>query len=306
MDNNLLFPPLRLVLNTTCNGKCYFCHHEGNTVSDEEMPISIITECVDAAKQLQIRKISLTGGEPTLRTDIDDIVCLIKQKYPKVDLGITTNGFRLSEVSQNTLKLLDHINLSIISFDEPLIDKYQRVDLSVPFSILKPYAQKTTINIVVVEDNKSALISIIERCFDFGFNVDLMFDLVNDDIQLQTEVLSSLTRKYGLFSIHYYSTPVMMQYNNARLKLRIKSPSVSNILCRLICKQCPYKGKCNEKICALRAYPDGHISPCLNNYVISSKKTVYDQILDLYPKLGVDLVDLYSIVLKHNDSCKDS
>ena len=124
MDNNLLFPPLRLVLNTTCNGKCYFCHHEGNTVSDEEMPISIITECVDAAKQLQIRKISLTGGEPTLRTDIDDIVCLIKQKYPKVDLGITTNGFRLSEVSQNTLKLLDHINLSIISFDEPLIDKY--------------------------------------------------------------------------------------------------------------------------------------------------------------------------------------
>lgn len=51
----------------------------------------------------------------------------------------------------------------------------------------------------------------------------------------------------------------------------------------------------------MRVYPDGCVSPCLNNHVISPKNTVYDQILDIYPKLGVDLVDLYSVVLKQHD-----
>lgn len=302
MDNNLLFPPLRLVLNTTCNGKCFFCHHEGATSGINEMSLSLVSECIEAAEHLNIGKISLTGGEPTLRNDLDEIVDMIKQKLPTVNLGITTNGFGLHRISQKTLGQLDQINLSLTSFCDTIIDKYQRVDPSITFKLLQPYAKKTTINIVVVGENKNSLISIIEHCFDFGFNVDLMFDLVSNDIQLQTEVLSSLTKKYGLFSIHYYSTPVMMQYNNARLQLRIKSPSISSIFCRSICKQCPHRIHCSERICALRVYPNGRVSPCLNNYVISSQKTVYDQILDIYPKLGVDLTDLYSIVLRQHDT----
>lgn len=297
----MLFPPLRLILNTTCNGSCYFCHHEGAADSISEMPLSLIKECLDAAEQMNIAKISLTGGEPTLRKDLDFIVKMVKQRLPAVSLGITTNGFALPQLCHETLELLDQINLSMTSFSAPVINQYQRVDPSISFEVLRPFAQKTTINIVVVRDNKDSLISIIERCFDFGFNVDLMFDLVSNDIQLQTDVLSALTKAYGLFSIHYYSTPVMMQYNNTRLQLRIKSPSISSILCRSICKQCPHKAHCTERICALRVYPDGHISPCLNNYVVSAQKTVYDQILDIYPRLGVDITDLYSIVLKQHD-----
>lgn len=300
MENNLLFPPLRLILNTTCNGSCYFCHHEGFEADCiSEMPLALIHECLDAAEQMNIAKISLTGGEPTLRNDLDSIVKMIKQRLPTVSLGITTNGFALPQLCHETLELLDQINLSIISFSAPIFNKYQRVDPSISFRILQPFAQKTTVNIVVVEDNKDSLISIIEKCFDSGFNVDLMFDLISNDIQLQTDVLSALTKEYGLFSIHYYSTPVMMQYNNARLQLRIKSPSISSILCRSICKQCPHNIRCAERVCALRVYPDGHVSPCLNNYVASSQKTAYDQILDIYPKLGVDIADLYSIVLKN-------
>lgn len=297
MNKEMLLTPLRLVLNTACNGKCYFCHHEGTTATCGDMPLSVVSECIDAARQLKIPKISLTGGEPTLREDLGEIIDIIKERIPTVDLGITTNGFGIDRLAHYTLERLDHISLSITSFQEALIYRYQCVDAESVLELLRPFAFKTTINVVVVDDNRDELISIIEKCFDYGFSVDLMFELISDDLILQAEVLSALTQNYGLFSIHYFSTPVMMQSTNTRRPLRIKSPSISSILCRRICKGCPQILACPERVCALRVYPDGSVTPCLNGYIRSRDQSTYKQILDLYPRLRVDLDDLYSFVI---------
>ena len=34
MDNKLFMPPIRLILNSQCNGKCMFCHSEGTRGED--------------------------------------------------------------------------------------------------------------------------------------------------------------------------------------------------------------------------------------------------------------------------------
>lgn len=290
-------PPLRLVLNTACNGNCYFCHREGYNADNHEMSWSVINESIKAACQLNIPKISLTGGEPTLRKDLFDIVTTIKHKCPDLLIGLTTNGYKLDSLPSNAIELIDHINLSISSFNKQKYIRYQGVNPEYLLNILGNYASKTTINIVAVWDNKHELVSMIERCFSYGFSVDIMFDLNSNDIYFQKEVLSALTRRFGLFSIQYHSTPVMIQYEQGNMRLRIKAPSISNVLKRDICQNCTCYKICSEKICALRVYPDGTVSPCLNSYIQSAKESVFERIIELYPQLGISEEHLYDYFL---------
>lgn len=293
MNNIRLLPPLRLVLNTRCNGNCYFCHHEGNTGQNIDMSWDVINECLEAACELNVSRISLTGGEPTLRNDLSDIILTIKKHLPATQLGITTNGFALCNLPATTLDLLDNINLSMVSFEDATCKKYQDVDIEKAFVFLKDFADKTTINIVVVEENKDELIPIIKKCFAYGFGVDLMFELYRNDVPLQKKILSDLTNEFGLFSIHYGSTPIMIQYENSHKRLRVKAPSISKILQRDICRNCPQYNQCTEKICALRIQPDGCVSPCLNGYLQSNQKTVAARIKELYPKLDIHANTIY-------------
>lgn len=298
MSNLQLLPPLRLVLNTSCNGNCYFCHHEGYNSQNIDMPWDVINECLEAASELNVSRISLTGGEPTLRKDLGDIIFTIKNQLPSIKLGITTNGFALSDLSTATLDLLDNINLSMVSFEAAMCKKYQGVDIEKLFAFLKDFVNKTTINIVVVDENKDELIPIVRRCFTYGFNVDLMFELYSNDVSLQKKILSDLTNEFGLFSIHYGSTPIMIQCEESRKLLRVKAPSISNILQRNICKNCPQYNQCPEKICALRIHPNGCVSPCLNGHLQSNQKTVSARIKELYPKLGICTDSLYDYFFK--------
>lgn len=298
MQNNTLLPPLRLILNTDCNGVCYFCHHEGCYSVHKEMPIKVLNECIEASKLLNIQRISLTGGEPTLRSDLPLIIREIKDKLPTIELSITTNGFNLASLEPPILDLIDKINLSLISFNEEVYKNYQRVDPIRIFRLLHNYAEKTTVNIVVLEDNREDITDIVDQCIENGFCVDLMFELVKNDIVLQTEVLERLTKRYGVFSINYSSTPVMMLNCVSGKRIRIKAPFISKILTRNICKNCSNRSNCNEKVCGLRVYPNGNVTPCLDSFIQSSKATVLERIEDLYPQLDVSTHELYSYFIR--------
>lgn len=294
MQNINLRPPLRLVLNTNCNGICYFCHHEGCDSTYAEMSYQVLSECIDAARQLHFSKISLTGGEPTLRNDLAEIVGYIKTQLPTIELSITTNGYHLCSLPSSVLKQIDKINLSVSSFSEVVYSRYQRVSPFKVFEFLRTYSDKTTVNIVVVNDNKNELISLIDQCFKYGFCVDLMFELISNDLALQKAVLKTLTKTYGLFDISYSSTPVMKLCTFAEKRLRIKAPCLSSIITRDVCTSCPHYETCPEKVCSLRVYPDGTVTPCLNRFVQSKKSTVFERIEELTPLLNVRSDNLYA------------
>lgn len=298
MHNKTLFPPLRLILNTNCNGVCYFCHHEGCHFIDVEMPDMILDECIEAAARLNIQRISLTGGEPTLRSDLPVIIQRIKDRLPTVELSITTNGLNIGFLPSHILDLIDKINLSLISFDALVYNNYQRVDPVNAFRVLRNYANKTTINIVVLEDNSNDIIDIVDRCIENDFGVDLMFELIKNDVVLQVDVLDRLTKRYGVFSINYSSTPVMMLNHVSGKCIRIKAPFISKILTRNICKNCSNSSNCNEKVCGLRVYPNGNVTPCLDGFIQSSKATVLERIEELYPQLDVSTHELYSFFIR--------
>jgi len=92
MDQIITTPALRVKLTGVCNRSCNFCNEEGDmrTIGSME-PDYAFFECVNAlTAELGIRKVMLTGGEPTIHPHLKEIVHGIEAD----EVSITTNGIR--------------------------------------------------------------------------------------------------------------------------------------------------------------------------------------------------------------------
>ncbi len=86
---NLLLPPkeICIILTYRCNAKCNMCdvwHHP--TKADEEITLKDIEKLPSG-----LRFINITGGEPFIRRDMEEIIRVIRPKAERI--VISTNGF---------------------------------------------------------------------------------------------------------------------------------------------------------------------------------------------------------------------
>ncbi|WP_297556220.1 GTP 3',8-cyclase MoaA [Thermococcus sp.] len=120
---------LRISLTQECNFRCFFCHREGQRfLAKNEMTPEEIERLVRIASHLGIKKVKLTGGEPTVRDDIIEIVRLIKPYV--IDLSMTTNGSKLKELAKPLAKAgLDRVNVSLHSLKPEVYKRITGVDM---------------------------------------------------------------------------------------------------------------------------------------------------------------------------------
>ncbi|WP_084639323.1 GTP 3',8-cyclase MoaA [Geitlerinema sp. PCC 9228] len=114
---------LRVSLIDRCNFQCQYCMPEGseidyiqsqNFLSNEEL-LYLLREVF---LPLGFNKFRLTGGEPLLRPQIDEIVAAIASAEQTQDLAMTTNGFLLADTAQDLYDAgLRRINISLDSLD---------------------------------------------------------------------------------------------------------------------------------------------------------------------------------------------
>lgn len=93
------FRYLRLSLTDVCNFRCQYCLPDGYKSCGTNAPLSLaeLRRAAIAFSELGLSKIRLTGGEPTLRKDFEEIAQTISA-LPNVEtLALTTNGYRLAE-----------------------------------------------------------------------------------------------------------------------------------------------------------------------------------------------------------------
>jgi GTP 3',8-cyclase len=112
------FPYIRLSITDVCNFKCIYCLPEGykKTPGDIRgfMSTEEISRLAKALAELGVRKIRLTGGEPTVRKDFFDILKDMKQNSKIEKVTMTTNGYQLDKIAKQLYETgLNGINISI-------------------------------------------------------------------------------------------------------------------------------------------------------------------------------------------------
>jgi cyclic pyranopterin phosphate synthase len=116
--HNRTIRDLRISLTDRCNFRCFYCLPNGEPPLARKATILSFEEIVYISEifvSLGIEKIRLTGGEPMLRRNIEDLVTKLAKLKPKLkDLALTTNGFNIP-AKAGSLKAagLDRMTLSL-------------------------------------------------------------------------------------------------------------------------------------------------------------------------------------------------
>jgi GTP 3',8-cyclase len=118
---------LRVSLTDACNLRCVYCMPEQarfqpreRLLTDEEL-----LRLLRLFAELGFRKVRFTGGEPTLRRSLVDLVRQTR-RLPGIEMiGLTTNGVRLAPLARPLRQAgLDAVNISIDSLRE---DNFGRI-----------------------------------------------------------------------------------------------------------------------------------------------------------------------------------
>jgi len=113
-----------LALTYQCNDKCSFCYVGDRKI--EELSTDNWKKILDELWKIGIPSVIFTGGEPTLRKDLVELVGVAKEFVT----GLITNGRNLSpELCRDLYKAqLDYIQVSIESADSEVHDKMVGVE----------------------------------------------------------------------------------------------------------------------------------------------------------------------------------
>jgi cyclic pyranopterin phosphate synthase len=108
---------LRISVTDRCNFRCVYClPAEGVELAqrDDLLSFEEIVRVVSVGAKLGLSKIRLTGGEPTVRRNLPELVAMIKAIDGINEIAMTTNGGRLSELAKPLKKAgLNRINISL-------------------------------------------------------------------------------------------------------------------------------------------------------------------------------------------------
>lgn len=147
---------LRLSVIDQCNLNCMYClpdqHSSCNMMTRDE-----IIRIVEALADLGIRKVRLTGGEPLMRRDLEDIVRGISAIPGITDIPMTTNGVGLAGRLDDLMAAgLTRLNISLDSMQS---ERYTEITGRNKLSEVMQAVEKalrlqidTKINVVVMRD----------------------------------------------------------------------------------------------------------------------------------------------------------
>lgn len=124
---------LRISVTDRCNFRCQYCMPvEGLPWLPKQdiLRYEEITEIVRQLAPLGLRRLRLTGGEPTIRPQLDTLVRELRSIEGVEDIALSTNGVKLPEMAEGLRAAgLDRVNISADSLRPERVAAIARRDL---------------------------------------------------------------------------------------------------------------------------------------------------------------------------------
>lgn len=208
------FTYLRLSITEACNFRCNYCLPDGTDCStskrSKELNLTEIRRLVTAFAQLGTRKVRITGGEPSLRRDLCNIIATCKAVPGIEQVALTTNGYRLQQdIADWQAAGLDALNVSVDSLDAARFemitghDKLQK--------ILAGLAQAETLGIKKIKVN-----SVLMKHFNDDALDEFLEFVRTRRITLRLIELMQTLDNHDFFARHHLSGNVIIEQLQAR------------------------------------------------------------------------------------------
>lgn len=124
---------LRISVTDRCNFRCAYCMPAEGMPWLPKSEILTYEEIADVVRQLAplgLRRLRITGGEPTIRPQIHELVRMLRAVPEITDISLSTNGVRLPQLASLLRESgLDRVNMSVDSLVPERIVKIARRDL---------------------------------------------------------------------------------------------------------------------------------------------------------------------------------
>lgn len=171
---------LRLSVTDRCDFRCVYCMTENPCFlpRDHVLHLEELAWIAQAFTELGVTKIRLTGGEPLVRTDCDQLVSLLGKLPGLNDLSMTTNGSRLTKFAKPMRDAgLKRLNISLDTLNPELFTqltrngKLERVIEGIDAAIAAGF-ERIKINAVILkEQNDHEVLDLVNFCRERGLDI---------------------------------------------------------------------------------------------------------------------------------------
>ena len=165
-----------LSLTRKCNMACEFCSTKSGPDIDttEELTFENICEkLIPLLKKIEPHNLILSGGEPLTRTDIFDIINILKTHLPKTNIVLQTNGLLLNNSRLERLK--NKIEYIEISIEDMFYNKSFYKSLSEVLGKIKKFEIPMQLSYVVTRDNVKYMREVLRIVQEYNSPILLRF-----------------------------------------------------------------------------------------------------------------------------------
>src|SRR5688500_15315537 len=124
---------LRISITDRCNFRCVYCMPEAGLNWLPKADILSYEEIRDVVGQLAplgLRRLRITGGEPTIRPNLNELIAMLRAIPGIEDIALSTNGVRLPQIAELLRESgLDRVNMSVDSLKPDRIARIARRNL---------------------------------------------------------------------------------------------------------------------------------------------------------------------------------
>ena len=163
-----------ITVNRACNLRCKWCYaKDSNYLYKDNLDFKTAKEMVDICKDLNIKHITLIGGEPTLYPQLFSLINYIHEK--NIHCGFVSNGLAFEDDSY-VKKLIDcgikSFSISLkgenreVFKDVTGYDKWSNVLNGIKTCL--DNGCKVTVSMVLTEENIDTFIEGVKQCYDLG------------------------------------------------------------------------------------------------------------------------------------------
>ena len=271
---------LRVVLTRLCNLSCSYCHKEGAEISSREViSPEFMMKILRCFHEAGIRKFKMMGGEPTLYSELPEVLREIS--FADSDISMITNGIFDRKFLERCFDCgLQRVNVSVHAWS----DEYRMRDSGITgdmLGVLKSNLQfladigrLSKVNYVFLNSRgPEELFDLIQWISENHQVLDILNVIstngkeLHDDFLPFSEIILLLEKRYTFDEVYVKKNP----YNPDSLRLMLKDGGEINLKIFPLnsiqpfksCKTCREVSRCSEGIKAIRLTCGGYIQPCL-------------------------------------------